>query len=54
MKGEHGPQKITLRACQTGEKSTWHRLEQLRLSSKIGKTLDVILDEHPENDAKTT
>jgi hypothetical protein len=39
---------------KSGEKSTWHRLEQLRLSSKIGKTLDVILDEHPENDAKTT
>ena len=37
-----------------GEKSTWHRLEQIRLSSKIGKTLDVILDEHAEHDVKTT
>jgi hypothetical protein len=37
-----------------GEKSTWHRLEQIRLSSKIGKTLDVILDEHTANNVMTT
>ncbi|MGV0033612.1 MAG: DUF3336 domain-containing protein [Candidatus Azotimanducaceae bacterium WSBS_2022_MAG_OTU7] len=37
-----------------GEKSTWQRLEQIRLSSKVGQTLDVILDEHTGHNVKTS
>jgi predicted acylesterase/phospholipase RssA len=36
-----------------GERATWARLEQIRISSKIGKTLDQILDEHAEHDIRT-
>lgn len=36
-----------------GERATWARLEQIRLSSKIGRTLDHILDEHTEHDVRT-
>jgi TAG lipase/steryl ester hydrolase/phospholipase A2/LPA acyltransferase len=37
-----------------GERATWPQLERIRISSKIGKTLDVILDEHAEHDVKTS
>jgi len=37
-----------------GERSTWARLEQIRISSKIGQTLDHILDQHAEHDITTT
>jgi len=37
-----------------GERSTWARLEQIRISSKIGQTLDHILDQHAEHDVTTT
>lgn len=37
-----------------GERATWPRLEQIRISSKIGQTLDDILDEHTQHDVKTT
>ena len=29
-----------------GERATWRRLEQIRISTKIGRTLDAILDEY--------
>ena len=29
-----------------GERATWRRLEQIRISTKIGRTLDAILDEN--------
>jgi TAG lipase/steryl ester hydrolase/phospholipase A2/LPA acyltransferase len=37
-----------------GERATWARLEQIRISSKIGKTLDDILDDHALHDVRTT
>ncbi len=37
-----------------GERATWARLEQIRISSKIGKTLDDILDDHATHDVRTT
>ncbi len=37
-----------------GERSTWAKLEQIRISSKIGQTLDDILDEHKAHDVQTT
>jgi len=37
-----------------GERSTWAKLEQIRISSKIGQTLDDILDEHGAHDVQTT
>lgn len=39
---------------QEGQRSTWSKLEQIRISSKIGQTLDHILDEHAEHDVRTT
>lgn len=36
-----------------GEKATWAKLERIRLSSKIGQTLDQILDEHSDHDVRT-
>ncbi len=36
-----------------GERATWARLEQIRISSKIGKTLDDILDDHATHDVRT-
>ena len=35
-----------------GEKATWNRLEQIRISSRIGATLDDILDEHSHHDIR--
>ncbi|MFT7222422.1 MAG: TAG lipase/steryl ester hydrolase/phospholipase A2/LPA acyltransferase [Candidatus Azotimanducaceae bacterium] len=35
-----------------GQRATWPNLEQIRLSSQIGKTLDKILDEHSLHDVK--
>jgi len=35
-----------------GQRATWSNLEQIRLSSQIGKTLDKILDEHSLHDVK--
>lgn len=32
-----------------GERSTWPRLEQIRISSKIGQTLDKIIDHHADH-----
>ena len=37
-----------------GERATWPKLEQIRISSKIGQTLDDILDEHKDHDVQTT
>ena len=37
-----------------GEKATWARLEQIRICSKIGQTLDHILDQHAEHDVTRT
>ena len=33
---------------QEGERATWPRLEQIRTSTKIGRTLDAILDKHTQ------
>jgi TAG lipase/steryl ester hydrolase/phospholipase A2/LPA acyltransferase len=35
-----------------GERSTWPRLEQIRICSKIGQKLDVILDKHADHNIK--
>ncbi len=35
-----------------GERSTWANLEQIRISSKVGKCLDTILDHHSDHDVK--
>lgn len=35
-----------------GERSTWQNLEQIRISSKIGATLDEILDDHLQHDVR--
>ncbi len=35
-----------------GERSTWPKLEQIRISSKIGKTLDQILDHHTDHNVQ--
>ncbi|MCZ6501034.1 MAG: DUF3336 domain-containing protein [Gammaproteobacteria bacterium] len=35
-----------------GERSTWARLEQIRICSKIGRTLDDILDHHGDHNVK--
>jgi TAG lipase/steryl ester hydrolase/phospholipase A2/LPA acyltransferase len=35
-----------------GERSTWANLEQIRISSKVGKCLDMILDHHSDHDVK--
>ena len=35
-----------------GEKATWPKLEQIRITSKIGKTLDRILDHHEQHNVK--
>ena len=35
-----------------GERSTWARLEQIRNCSKIGRTLDDILDHHGDHNVK--
>ena len=37
-----------------GERATWAKLEQIRISSKIGKTLDDILDTHTLHEVRTT
>lgn len=37
-----------------GQRSTWEKLEHIRISSQIGHTLDEILDEHTQHDVKTT
>ena len=37
-----------------GEKATWTRLEQIRICSKIGQTLDHILDSHQDHDVTRT
>ena len=37
-----------------GERATWARLEQIRISSKIGQTLDDILDAHTLHDVRAT
>ena len=37
-----------------GERATWEKLEQIRICSKIGQTLDHILDQHAEHDITTT
>lgn len=39
---------------EEGEKSTWSKLEQIRISSKIGHTLDTILDHHADHDVTKT
>ncbi len=35
-----------------GERSTWPRLEQIRICSKIGRTLEAILDHHRDHNVK--
>ncbi len=35
-----------------GERATWPRLEQIRISAKIGHTLDTFLDEHTSHDIR--
>jgi len=35
-----------------GERATWANLEQIRISSKVGRTLDAILDHHSDHDVK--
>jgi len=35
-----------------GERATWPQLERLRICTKIGSTLDSILDEHPVHNVK--
>ncbi|MDK1025442.1 MAG: DUF3336 domain-containing protein, partial [Gammaproteobacteria bacterium] len=35
-----------------GKRATWPKLEQIRISSKVGKTLDAILDEHAQHDVQ--
>ena len=37
---------------QEGRRATWPRLEQIRLATKIGRTLDVILEQHTDRDAR--
>lgn len=37
-----------------GIKATWPKLEQIRISSAIGRTLDVILDHHADHDVRKT
>ncbi|MBT4160026.1 MAG: hypothetical protein HOC70_11355 [Gammaproteobacteria bacterium] len=37
-----------------GDRATWTKLEQIRICSKIGQTLDHILDQHSEHDVTTT
>lgn len=37
---------------KAGERATWPRLEQIRISSKIGHELDKILDEHAQHDVR--
>ena len=32
-----------------GERSTWPQLERLRICTKIGRTLDAILDDHAQH-----
>jgi len=35
-----------------GERSTWAMLERIKIQSKIGRTLDVILDHHADHDVR--
>ena len=35
-----------------GRQSTWARVEQIRLSTQIGRTLDDILDRHRDHDVR--
>ncbi|MDA0978736.1 MAG: DUF3336 domain-containing protein, partial [Proteobacteria bacterium] len=37
---------------EEGERATWQRLEQIRISSKIGHVLDELLDEHGHHDVR--
>lgn len=37
-----------------GRRSTWPRLEQIRMATQIGRTLDAILDHHAEHDVRRT
>jgi len=37
---------------EEGERSTWNKLEQIRISSRIGRTLDMILDNHGQHDVR--
>ena len=37
---------------EEGRRATWPRLEQIRLATKIGRTLDVILDRHADRDVR--
>lgn len=55
------PQKLMGRLTQEeieelvreGELATWPRIEQIRICSEIGRTLDEILDTHDEHDIKS-
>jgi len=38
---------------EEGERATWHKLEQIRICSEVGRTLDEILDNHDEHDIKS-
>jgi hypothetical protein len=35
-----------------GERSTWQRLEQIKICSKIGQKLDNILDHHADHNIR--
>jgi TAG lipase/steryl ester hydrolase/phospholipase A2/LPA acyltransferase len=37
---------------EEGERSTWGMLERIKIQSKIGRTLDVILDHHADHDVR--
>ena len=37
-----------------GERAAWQRMEQVRISSKIGRTLDAIMDDHTQHDVRTS
>tara|TARA_R110002072_G_scaffold13418_12_gene56274 strand:- start:32097 stop:33569 length:1473 start_codon:yes stop_codon:yes gene_type:complete len=54
------PQKLMGRLTQEeisdlieeGERATWTRLEQIKICTEVGRTLDEILDHHAEHDIK--
>jgi TAG lipase/steryl ester hydrolase/phospholipase A2/LPA acyltransferase len=54
------PQKLMARLTkkeiadliEEGERATWTKLEQIRICTEVGRTLDEILDHHAEHDVK--
>ncbi len=48
------PEEDILELTQQGERATWEKLEQIRISSKVGRTLDTILRDYDNQGSKTS